>query len=114
MAAIGRMTMSDKERVVLIHYYRGAIVATALRYPDEVRDLSHLPQLEDLPEPDKDELDLAMKIVDKLTVNLDLGVFHDSHREKAKKAGGQEHDGGAAGDGGIVEVTKEVSRKLIS
>ena len=28
MAAIGRMTMSDKERVVLIHYYQGAVVAT--------------------------------------------------------------------------------------
>jgi DNA end-binding protein Ku len=40
MATIGRMTMSDKERVVLIHYYRDAIVATALRYPNEVRDLN--------------------------------------------------------------------------
>jgi DNA end-binding protein Ku len=82
LAAIGRMTMSTKERVVLIHHYRDAIVATALRYPDEVRDLSHSPELEDLLEPSEEELALAMKIVDKLTVDLDLSVFHDSYREK--------------------------------
>jgi non-homologous end joining protein Ku len=41
MAAIGKVTMSSKERVVLIHYYQNAIVATTLRYPDEVTDPSH-------------------------------------------------------------------------
>jgi non-homologous end joining protein Ku len=30
LAAIGKVTMSTKERVVLIHYYRNAIVATTL------------------------------------------------------------------------------------
>jgi non-homologous end joining protein Ku len=40
--------MSTKERVVLIHHYRDAIVATALRYPDEMKDLFHMPQQEDL------------------------------------------------------------------
>ncbi len=82
MAAIGRMTMSTKERAVLIHYYRGAIVATALRYPDEVRDLFHIPELENLPEPDEEGLALMTEIVDKKTVNLDLSVFHDTYLEK--------------------------------
>jgi DNA end-binding protein Ku len=82
MAAIGRMTMSTKERVVLIHYYRGAIVATALRYPDEVRDLFHLSELENLPEPDEEGLALMAEIVDKKTMDLDLSVFHDTYREK--------------------------------
>ena len=77
MAAIGRMTMSDKERVVLIHYYRGAIVATALRYPDEMRDLFHIPELENLPEPDEEGLALMTEIVDKQSVDLGIGVFHD-------------------------------------
>ena len=38
LAVIGKVTMSTKERVVLIHYYQNAIVATTLRYPDEVTD----------------------------------------------------------------------------
>jgi DNA end-binding protein Ku len=84
MAAIGRMTMSDKERIVLIHFYRGAIVATALRYPDDVRDLFHIPELENLPEPDEEGLSLMAEIVNKQTVDLDLSVFHDTYREKRK------------------------------
>jgi non-homologous end joining protein Ku len=50
MAAIGKVTMSTRERVVLIHYYQNAIVATTLRYPDEVRGPSHFAELKDLPE----------------------------------------------------------------
>ena len=38
LAAIGKVTMSTNERVILIHYYQNAIVATTLRYPDEVAD----------------------------------------------------------------------------
>jgi DNA end-binding protein Ku len=49
MAAIGKVT-STKERVVLIHYYQNAIVATTLRYPNEVREPSHFVELNDLPE----------------------------------------------------------------
>ena len=74
--------MSTNESVALIHYYRGAIVATALRYPDEMRDLFHIQELEDLPEPDEEGLALMTKIVDKQTVDLDLGVFNDTYREK--------------------------------
>jgi DNA end-binding protein Ku len=33
LAAIGKVTMSKKERVVLIHYYQNAVVMTTLRYP---------------------------------------------------------------------------------
>jgi DNA end-binding protein Ku len=56
MAAIGKMTMSTKESAILIHYYRDAVVATALRDPDEMRDLFHIPELENLPEPDEEDL----------------------------------------------------------
>ena len=68
--------MSDKERVVLIHYYQGAVVATALRYPDEMRDLFHIPELENLPEPDKEGLSLMTRIADKQTADRDPDVSH--------------------------------------
>jgi DNA end-binding protein Ku len=63
LAAIGKVTMSTKERVVLIHYYQNAIVATTLRYPDEVREPSHFAELKDLPEAAEDELAQMTKIV---------------------------------------------------
>ena len=49
LAAIRKVTMSTKERVVLIHHYQNAIVATTLRYPDEVTDPSHFAEIKDCP-----------------------------------------------------------------
>jgi len=84
LAAIGKVTMSAKGRVVLIHFYQNAIVATTLRCPDEVTDPSHFAELKDLPEASEEELALMTQIVDKLTVDLDLGVFHDSYKERVE------------------------------
>jgi DNA end-binding protein Ku len=81
-AAIGRMTISAKEHIVLVHYYQEAIVATTLRYPDEVMDPSLFPEVKDLPEPAEKELSLAREIVDKLTGELDLSQYHDGYRER--------------------------------
>jgi DNA end-binding protein Ku len=82
MAAIGKVTMSTRERVVLIHYYQNAIVATTLRYPDEVREPSHFAELKDLPEAGEEELTMMIKIVDKMTKDLDLRVYHDGYKER--------------------------------
>jgi DNA end-binding protein Ku len=81
-AAIGRMTLSSKERIVLIHFYRGAIVATLMRYQDEVLDPSNRPEIVELPEPGEKELALAKDIVDRLTGDLDLSLYHDRYRER--------------------------------
>jgi non-homologous end joining protein Ku len=55
------MTMSTKERVVLIHYYQNAIAATTLRYPDEIINPLHFAELRDQPEVGEDELALMTK-----------------------------------------------------
>jgi DNA end-binding protein Ku len=82
LAAIGKVTMSTKERVVLIHYYQNAIVATTLRYKDEVIDPAHFAEIRILPEAGDEELALMTKIVDKMTTDLDLSVFHDGYKER--------------------------------
>jgi DNA end-binding protein Ku len=75
--------MSTRERVVLIHYYQNAIVATTLRYPDEVREPSHFAELKDLPEAGEEELSMMIKIMDKMTTkDLDLRVYHDGYKER--------------------------------
>jgi len=82
LAAIGKVTMSTKERVLLIHYYHNAIVATTLHYPDEVTDPSGFSEIKNLPEPGNEELALMTQIVDKMTMDLDLSIFHDSYQER--------------------------------
>jgi DNA end-binding protein Ku len=82
LAAIGKMTISTKEHVVLIHYYQNAVVATTLRYPDEVKDPSHFAEIKNLPEAGEEELTLMTQIVDKLTTDLDLRAYHDGYKER--------------------------------
>jgi len=81
-AAIGRITIHSRERVVLVHYYRKAIVATTLRYPDEVLDPESIEALKELPEPGEKELELANEIVKGLTGDLDFAAYKDEYRER--------------------------------
>ncbi|MDD1675073.1 MAG: hypothetical protein LUQ17_00100, partial [Methanomicrobiales archaeon] len=84
-AAIGTVTMFSKERIVLIHQYHNALVATTMRHEDEVFDPGIAPQIARLPHPREEELTLAGEIVDKLTAPLDLGKYHDRYREQLEE-----------------------------
>jgi DNA end-binding protein Ku len=84
-AAIGKMTMHSKERVVLVHYYQNAVVATTLRYFDEVLDPAEMEELKDLPLPEEEEMELAREIVDKLSGDLDLSLYKDEYRERVEE-----------------------------
>jgi len=84
-AAIGKMTIHSKERVVLVHYYQDALVATTLRYFDEVLDPAGVEELKDLPQPKEEEMELARAIVDRLSGDLDLNVYKDEYRERVEE-----------------------------
>ena len=84
-AAIGKMTIHSKERVVLVHYYRDAVVATTLRYFDEVLDPVGVEELKDLPSPKEEEMELAREIVDKLSGDLDMSLYKDEYRERVEE-----------------------------
>jgi len=81
-AAIGRITFHSRERPVLVHYYRQAVVATTMRYPEEVLDPEGYQAIKDLPEPQEKELELAMEIIKSLSGELDLSAYHDQYKER--------------------------------
>jgi len=81
-AAIGRITMHSRERPVLVHYYRQAIAATTMKYPDEVLDPEGYAVLKELPVPKETELELANEIVKGLSGDLDFGAYKDGYRER--------------------------------
>lgn len=84
-AAIGTVTMRSKEHVVLVHYYQNSIVATLMRYRDEMLDPSRFEALKNLPEPSESEMALGLEIVKKLTGDLDISRFKDSFRERIEE-----------------------------
>ena len=81
-AAIGRISLHSRERPVLVHYYRQAVVATTLRYPEEVLDPQSYQAIRDLPEPQEKELELAMEIIKSLSGELDLSSYRDQYKER--------------------------------
>jgi len=81
-AAIGRITFRSRERPVLVHYYRQAVVATTLRYPEEVLEPENYQAIRDLPEPQEKELELALEIIKSLSGELDLSSYHDQYKER--------------------------------
>jgi DNA end-binding protein Ku len=84
-AGVGRITLRTKEYPALIHEYKGALLLTTLRYPYEVVDPQDLEELKGLPEPGKEELDLAVKIIENLSGEFDITEYKDSYMEKIEE-----------------------------
>jgi len=84
-AGVGRITLRTKEYPVLVHPYNGALVLTTLRYAYEVRDPKKLEEIKELKEPEKEELDLAKKIVTDLSGEFDIAEYKDTFRQKIEE-----------------------------
>ena len=85
MAGVGRFTLRTKEYPVLIYPYRDALILTTLRYGNEVVDPRELKDIQKMEEPTKEELDLALKIIDNLAGDFDLTEYHDTYNEKVEE-----------------------------
>lgn len=71
---IGKVVLRDREDVVLIGPMESGIVLYRLRYPQEIKKMSDVPQLEEQ-KIDKDQLKLARSLVDSMSTSykkLDL------------------------------------------
>lgn len=85
MAGVGKFTLRTKEYPVLIHVYKDALILTTLRYSNEVVDPTTMEQLQDLEEPSKDELNLALRIIESLAGEFDITEYHDTFRKEVQK-----------------------------
>jgi DNA end-binding protein Ku len=93
MAALGRLVLSKRERVIALEAYDKGLLGTMLRYPYEVRKAEdYFCDLPDLPIA-PDMLTLAGHIVDSKVTDFDPLTFRDRYEEallahlKAKQAG---------------------------
>jgi len=102
-----RITLRTKEYPALLHPYKGALVLTTLRYAYDVVDPRDFEKLGKLEEPQKAELDLAVKIVKDLSGEFDITEFKDSYMEKVQELVKQK----AKGEKITVTQTPEVEVK---
>jgi len=84
-AGAGRVTLRTKEYPVLLHAYKGALVLTTLRYAYEISDPNNFEELKGLKEPEKKEVDLAVKIINDLSGEFDITEYKDTYEERIRK-----------------------------
>jgi DNA end-binding protein Ku len=84
-AGVGRITLRTKEYPTLVHAYKGALVLTTLRYAYDVVDPQGFEELKKLKEPEKGELDLAIKIVSDLSGEFDISEYQDRYKQKVEE-----------------------------
>jgi DNA end-binding protein Ku len=84
-ACVGRITLHTKEYPAIVHAYKDSLVLTTLRYAYDVADPKSLEELKKLKEPEKSELDLAVKIITDLSGEFDLADYKDQYRDKVEE-----------------------------
>jgi DNA end-binding protein Ku len=84
-AGAGRITLRTKEYPALVHTYQGALVLTTLRYAYDVVNPQGFEELKKLKDPEKTELDLAVKIITDLSGEFDMTEYKDSYKQKVEQ-----------------------------
>jgi DNA end-binding protein Ku len=84
-AGAGRITLRTKEYPALVHAYKDSLVLTTLRYSYDVVDPQGFEELKELKTPEKNELDLAIKIVTDLSGEFDVTEYKDTYRQKVEE-----------------------------
>jgi DNA end-binding protein Ku len=84
-AGAGRITLRTKEYPALVHAYKDSLVLTTLRYAYDVADPHDFEELKALKEPEKAELDLAVKIISDLSGEFDMAEYTDGYRQKVEE-----------------------------
>lgn len=124
MAGLGRIVLYKRERVVLLEPYGKGLLATLLRYQDEVR--SPTAYFEDMPDGDPTEemRKLAEELIARSTRKFDPSKFEDRYEEalialvkgKAPKPakGKGKAKTGAPSSGNVVNLMEALKRSISS
>jgi DNA end-binding protein Ku len=78
---IGRVVLSDRESLIALTAHEKGLVGYKLRYPNELREMSNVPQIDEAPDVKKDELKLAEQLIDTMAVSFDDIEMVDTYQE---------------------------------
>jgi DNA end-binding protein Ku len=95
MTAIARVVIRSRESLAAIRVYNKAITVETMRYPDEIRPVTALTELNYNVEIRQNELEMAEGLINSLTERFDPGKYNDRYREALmeliqKKISGEE------------------------
>jgi DNA end-binding protein Ku len=108
-AGAGRITLRTKEYPALLHAYKGTLVLTILRYAYDVVNPQDFEDIQNLKEPEKTELDMAIKIIGDLAGDFDIAEFEDTYLKRVQELISQK----VKGEKIHIEKPREVEAKSL-
>lgn len=84
VAAVAKLTLHQREQVVLVRPYMKGLVLHTMYYPDEVREISEYGKQEES-ELQPQELQLAEEFMRQLTRKFDPSQFKDEYRSRVEQ-----------------------------
>jgi DNA end-binding protein Ku len=81
---VGKVVLRDREDLVAVFPYEEGLVLQKLHYPHELRKIDDVPELENATQVNKNELKLAMSLVDQMTTTLSEIDTTDNYHEALK------------------------------
>ncbi|RKD25751.1 Ku protein [Ammoniphilus oxalaticus] len=82
MIAIAKITIRSKESLAAVRLYEDCIVMETIFYPDEVREVEHVPGLPKGLEVSESELKMATQLIENLATAFDPSKYTDEYRLK--------------------------------
>nr|MDQ2938227.1 hypothetical protein [Acidobacteriota bacterium] len=82
---IGKVVLRDREDLVALFPHENGLVMQKLHYPNELRSMKDVPELEDAKKPDKNELKLATTLVEQMVTTMSELDAVDHYHEALKK-----------------------------
>lgn len=83
--AVGRVVLRDKESPVLLTPHEGGILMYKLRYPNQVRSMEDVPNVEEEEEVDEEQLEMATELVEKMAKDFSDIDMEDHYYQRMKE-----------------------------
>jgi len=81
---VGRVVLRDREAIVMLSPQEKGMVMYKLRYPEEVRAIDNVPELNEV-DADKDQLKLSKTLVDSMTKSFSEMEFKDRYNDALRE-----------------------------
>jgi len=82
---IGKVVLRDREDLVALFPHENGLVMQKLHYPNEIRKMEDVPELENAAKPDKNEMKMATMLVEQMVTTLGEIETVDQYHEALKK-----------------------------
>lgn len=79
---IAKIIIRSKEQLAVIRVYKDTLLMETIHFPDEVRNVSDVPNVPAVDNVTKKEIDTAILLIDQLTTTFDPDKYQDEYREK--------------------------------